>query len=99
MTELTDSSLAASPAQISCTYQIPRLPLAVYREIAAHLRQVEGVQVDLLPQTATEFDYLQSQVGGIRVAYAAAIAPRCRPQVAAILAYYAEHYGVWQSPA
>lgn len=44
---------------------IPRLPLAVYREIAAHLQAIDGVRTGLLPQTSREFDYLQSQVGGL----------------------------------
>jgi len=38
----------------------PGLPLAVYREVAAHLQQVEGVETGLLPQTAQRFDYTQS---------------------------------------
>jgi len=33
----------------------PGLPLAVYREVAAHLQQVEGVETGLLPQTAQRF--------------------------------------------
>lgn len=43
------------------------MPLAVYREVAAHLRQLPSLGVELLPQTSQEFDYLQSQVGGIRI--------------------------------
>ena len=48
---------------------IPQLPLAIYREIVAHLRQVEGVNSGLIPQTSPEFDYLQSQVGGLWIEY------------------------------
>ena len=68
---------------------IPRLPLAVYREIAAHLRQVEDVTVELLPQRSTEFEYLQSQVGGLQVD----CPDRSRQRVEQILAYYGDRYG------
>jgi len=37
--------------------QFPGLPLMVYREIAAHLRQVEGVETGLYPSQAEQFDY------------------------------------------
>ena len=70
-----------------------RLPLAVYREIVAHLRQVDGVSADLLPQTSKDFDYLQSQVGGLRVSY-----PNksdTETQINGILAYYENKYGKW----
>ena len=65
--------------------EFPHLPLAVYREIAAHLRQVEGVDVDLIPQSSSEFDYHQSQVAGLLIS--------CQPntnkeQVQQILDYY-----------
>ncbi|NMG59844.1 hypothetical protein E1H12_15295 [Geitlerinema sp. P-1104] len=46
-------------------WTIPTLPLAVYREVVAHLRQVEGVAAGLLPQTAPNFDPKLSQVGGL----------------------------------
>jgi hypothetical protein len=46
---------------------INRLPLAVYYEIAAHLRQLSGIRVEILPQTDPNFDYLQSQVGGLSI--------------------------------
>lgn len=70
-----------------------RLPLAVYREIVAHLRQVEGVSADLLPQTSRHFDYLQSQVGGLRVRYFSQ--SDAEMQVNSILAYYEDKYGKW----
>lgn len=71
-----------------------RLPLAVYREIVAHLRQVDGVSADLLPQTSKDFDYLQSQVGGLRVSYATQ--SDTESQINSILAYYENKYGKWQ---
>lgn len=73
------------PEQI--TY--PNLPLAVYREMAAHLRQVPGVSVELIPQTSEQFDYSQSQVGGLQMEYAPDIESRARQQVEEILSYYA----------
>ncbi|BAQ65205.1 hypothetical protein [Geminocystis sp. NIES-3709] len=69
---------------------LDRLPLAVYREMVAHLRQVDGVKADLLPQTATDFDYLQSQVGGLRVEYP--LSEDGKIKVKEILAYYENKY-------
>jgi hypothetical protein len=71
----------------------PNLPLAVYREVAAHLRQVRGVGAVLIPQTSQQFDYCQSQVGGLQVEYASDIESQVRQQVEEILSYYAEIYG------
>jgi hypothetical protein len=45
----------------------PPLALTMYRELAAHLSQLEGVEVELLPQTASQFDYNASQIGGIKL--------------------------------
>ncbi|GAA6618664.1 hypothetical protein [Scytonema sp. NUACC26] len=64
------------------------LPLAVYREIAAHLRQVDGVEVSLIPQTSQEFDYNQSQVGGLWIEYTANSHSQSRQRVQQILTYY-----------
>jgi hypothetical protein len=75
----------------------PQMPLAVYREVAAHLRQVEGVDAELLLQTATEFEYRQSQVGGIAIAYTDRATEESRQRVAQILAYYGDRYAPWQS--
>jgi hypothetical protein len=68
------------------------MPLAVYREVAAHLRQVDGVDTELLPQTATTFDYNQSQIGGLRLELAADSSIASRQQVVAILNHYQERY-------
>jgi hypothetical protein len=69
--------------------EFPNLPLAVYREIAAHLRQVEGVDVDLIPQTSTSFDYYQSQVAGLSICFQ----PHANEErVQQILDYYQSHY-------
>ena len=79
-------------------YQIrcPGLPLAVYREVAAHLRQVQGVEVGLIPQTSQDFDYKQSQVGGLWIQYADTSDSVNREQVNQILAYYQNRYGAWE---
>lgn len=82
-------------------YQIrcPGLPLAVYREIAAHLRQVPGVDAGLVAQTATSFDYDQSQVSGLWIQYADASEAVSRERVKQILAYYQNRYGAWEESA
>ena len=87
----------STPDQVEYRLHSPRLPLAVYREVAAHLRQIEGVNTGLLPQTAQEFDYLQSQVGGVWIRYNADAAEKCQPQVEAILTYYGDRYGQWET--
>jgi hypothetical protein len=75
--------------------QCPGLPLAVYREIAAHLRQIELVETDLLPQTAQHFDYSLSQVGWLRIRHPQELPSRDRDQLDQILAFYAERFGQW----
>ena len=74
----------------------PGLPLAVYREVAAHLRQVEGIKTGLIPQQSQEFDYHQSQVSGLWIEYVATLDPSCLAQVAEILDYYAQWHGSWK---
>ncbi len=64
------------------------LPLAVYREIAAHLRQVQGVEVDLISQSSQQFDYNQSQIGGLSLSWTANSDSESRQRVNQILAYY-----------
>lgn len=72
------------------------LPLAVYREVAAHLRQVDGVKVELLPQRSLVFEYTQSQIGGIKLEYPQGLLPENRIRVQRILAYYSDRYGAWE---
>ena len=66
------------------------LPLAIYREIAAHLSQLEGVIVELIPQSSPEFDYNQSQIAGLWVNYTQDVAQ----QVETLLAFYRTRYEV-----
>ncbi|MEH2231325.1 MAG: hypothetical protein V7K71_17175 [Nostoc sp.] len=68
------------------------LPLAVYREIAAHLRQVEGVEVDLIPQSSQQFDYNQSQIAGLSLLWTPNSSLENRRRVNQILAYYQNRY-------
>ncbi|MGF1478861.1 MAG: hypothetical protein ACFB4I_05155 [Cyanophyceae cyanobacterium] len=77
----------------------PELPLAVYREVAAHLRQVEGIETGLIPQQSFQFSYRQSQVGGLWIQYSEHLEPNCQERVEQILAYYAERFGDWQRQA
>lgn len=79
-------------------YQLrsPGLPLAVYREVAAHLRQVVGVEVRLTPQTSHQFDYNQSQIGSLWIAHATDLDLAAQQQVAAILAYYGDRHAAWE---
>ncbi|MEC4983578.1 MAG: hypothetical protein SAJ37_12340 [Oscillatoria sp. PMC 1068.18] len=74
----------------------PGLPLAVYREVAAHLRQVEGVETKLLPQQSQDFDYSQSQVEAIWIEYPVAFDATGQGNLEAILAYYAQRHGEWK---
>ena len=68
------------------------LPLAVYREVAAHLRQVVGVEVGLIPQTSVEFDYNQSQVSGLWVSWTPTADAESREKFKQIVAYYQNRY-------
>lgn len=78
----------------------PQLPLAVYREVAAHLRQVEGVKASLVMRSiehdpAEKFDYYQSQVAALQIEFAADLAESTKQKVTAILDYYAQRYNPW----
>lgn len=75
----------------------PGLPLAVYREVVAHLRQVPGVEAGLTPQTSQQFDYYQSQIGSLWLRYSDTSPAQSRQRVEQILAYYGDRYGAWQS--
>jgi hypothetical protein len=83
--------------QLTC----PQLPLAVYREVSAHLRQVEGVDASLILRPlnhdpAEKFDYYQSQVAALQIDYSENIDELARQQVKEILDYYAQRYRPWQ---
>ncbi len=74
--------------------KFPSLPLAVYREIAAHLQQVEGVSVEIISQSAREFDYLQSQVEGLILRYPSHLSTEEKQRLEEILNYYESRHGM-----
>ncbi|GAX35262.1 hypothetical protein [Nodularia sp. NIES-3585] len=74
--------------------EFPGLPLAVYREIAAHLRQVEGIEVGLIPQASSEFNYNQSQISGLWISAIPNSGSESQQRVQQILAHYQNRYGV-----
>lgn len=80
---------------MSYSVQNPKLPLAVYREVAAHLSQVKGVQTELTPQTSKQFDYTLSQVGSLEIQFSQTASSEARTQVEKILAYYSDRFGAW----
>lgn len=72
--------------------EFPSVPLAVYREIAAHLRQLLGVEVGLIPQTSSEFDYNQSQIAGLWISWQSQPEEETRERFNQIVAYYQNRY-------
>lgn len=65
------------------------MPLAVYRELAAHLHCIPGVEVELEWNRSTTFRYTDSQIGALRIQMAEQTNPE---QVRRVL----DHYGSWQ---
>ncbi len=88
--------VAQSSFQSDYCIRCPRLPLAVYREVVAHLRQVDGVNAGLLPQTFQEFRYAMSQVGGLWISYEPGVHAFAQQRVEDILAYYSNRFGAWE---
>lgn len=80
-------------------FACPQLPLAVYREVAAHLRQVEGVKTGLIQERSQQFNYQQSQIAALWIEYPADLDTRYRQQIQEILDYYAQRFGPWQREA
>lgn len=74
----------------------PGLPLAVYREVAAHLGQVDGIAVELVSQQSQQFDYRLSQIDSLWIKSADADTIDSE-QVQRILAYYSDRYGAWEA--
>ncbi|MCY7393125.1 MAG: hypothetical protein LH647_17030 [Leptolyngbyaceae cyanobacterium CAN_BIN12] len=75
--------------------RLAQMPLAVYREVAAHLEQVERVQTELVPQTSQQFDYSLSQIDSLWISHPDHAATDQR--VSQILAYYSDRYGAWET--
>ena len=72
------------------------LPLAVYREVAAHLSQVEGVETGLVSQRSPLFDYRQSQIESLWIQLLDSAPSASQTRVDQILAYYSDRYGAWE---
>ncbi|HEY9806635.1 MAG TPA: hypothetical protein V6D04_08705 [Candidatus Obscuribacterales bacterium] len=91
----------ANNSQLRYEFHNPTLPLAVYRELVAHLHQVHGVEAGLLPQSSQQFDYTYSQVGGLWLEYSSTMTAserdQARRRIDQILAYYSDRYGAWKA--
>jgi hypothetical protein len=74
----------------------PRMPLAIYRELASHLQQVQGVETHLTSQQFQQFDYHQSQIGSLEINYTETFQESDRALVTTILDYYAQRHGSYQ---
>lgn len=70
---------------------LPRLPLAIYQELAVHLRQLPGVETRLIPQGSLQFDYLESQIGGLVLTYDSSNLLN-QQQIAEVLKYYSDRH-------
>jgi len=79
----------------------PQLPLAVYREVAAHLRQVVGVKTGLIVRSSDsgseKFDYAQSQIAALWLEYPQNIDPQEKKRIEEILDYYGKRYHSWET--
>lgn len=85
-----------SGSQMEEKLTIPYLSLAVYREIAAHLQQVNQVEVELIPQSSQTFSYFNSQIEGLILRYPANLATEEKQQLQEILNYYEQRHGKWE---
>lgn len=74
----------------------PQLPLAVYREIQAHLQQLSGVTVELLPPLPAPFNYQDSQIGGMQINLSDIVSTSDKEYLQEILDYYSQQFGAWQ---
>jgi hypothetical protein len=71
----------------------PDIALAMYRELASHIEQIENVNAELFWQESTEFSYLGSQIGGMWLTYPQSISEQSQLLIKNIL----NHYGNWTS--
>lgn len=86
--------------QVRKCYTSPGLPLAVYREVAAHLRQVTGVNagaiVKPLQGGGEAFDYYASQIEALWLEYPQELPTESKQRIQAILDYYGQRYQPWE---
>jgi hypothetical protein len=73
--------------------QYPHIPIAVYRELAAHLQQIEGVTVEFLEVAKDRpFHYTESQLGGLAINGVDRLAEPDLARLQLILRYYTDRY-------
>ncbi len=81
----------------------PQLPLAVYREVAAHLRQIIGVKAGLIVRSSDsgseKFDYAQSQIAALWLEYPQDLDAKKKKRIDEILDYYGQRYRLWETIA
>ena len=86
--------------QVRELYTCPQLPLAVYREVAAHLRQIIEVDAGLitkpLQSDRESFDYDASQIESLWIEYSLDLSQADRQRIQAILDYYGKRYQPWK---
>lgn len=86
--------------QVRKCYTSPRLPLAVYREVAAHLRQVTGVNAGAIVKPLRggreAFDYYASQIEALWLEYPQELSTESKQRIQAILDYYGQRYQPWE---
>ncbi|WP_310427087.1 hypothetical protein [Chamaesiphon sp. VAR_48_metabat_135_sub] len=73
-----------------------QMPLAVYREVAAHLQQIEGITVTFLEPIDRVFSYTESQLGGLEITGADRLTDLDKIRVDRLLRYYADRYNSWE---
>lgn len=71
----------------------PDIALAMYRELASHIEQIEDVNAELFAQESQEFSYLGSQIGGMWLTYPHTLPTESQALIKNIL----NHYGAWTS--
>lgn len=71
----------------------PDIALAMYRELASHIEQIDDVNAELFWQESTEFSYLGSQIGGMWLTYPQSFPEQSQVLIKNIL----NHYGSWTS--
>ncbi len=72
------------------------MPLGVYREVAAHLQQIQGVTVAFLAPIDREFSYLESQVGGLEITLTDRFNDRDRILLDRLLDDDSQRYARWE---
>jgi len=78
------------------TISYSNLPLAIYLEIAAHLEQISGVRVQIVPEDQPKFAYHHSQAKGMIINAAEEISPVQKKLMQSILDYYTSLYGAYR---